>query len=105
MIIPQGHRVLVKPDVKEEKTQGGIIIAETIREREELAGIFGTLVAVGPTAWAAFDDGRPWAQIGDKVVFSKYGGLVLEDPETKVLYRLLNDEDIYCTIESEKPNE
>ena len=99
MIVPKGHRVLVLPDKKEEKTAGGIIIAEPIREREELAGIFGTLVAVGPTAWAAFDDGKPWAAVGDKVVFSKYGGIVLEDPETKELYRLLNDDDIYCVIE------
>lgn len=101
MIKPQGHRVLVRPDKKEEKTVGGIIIAETIREREELAGIFGTVVAIGPNAWAAFDDGKPWAQVGDRVVFSKYGGLVLEDPDTKELFRLLNDDDIYCTIESE----
>jgi chaperonin GroES len=102
MIVPQGHRVLVRPDKKEEKTKGGIILAETIRQNEELAGIFGTVVAIGPTAWMAFDDGRAWAKVGDKVVYSKYGGLVLEDPDTKELFRLLNDEDIYCTIESEE---
>jgi chaperonin GroES len=99
MIVPQGHRVLVKPEKKEEKTEGGIILAQSIREKEELAGIFGTVIAIGPNAWAAFDGGEPWAKVGDRVVFSKYGGLVLEDPETKELYRLLNDDDIYCTLE------
>jgi chaperonin GroES len=99
MIVPQGHRVLVRPDKKEQKTAGGIIIAEQIREKEELAGIFGTLVSIGPDSWKAFGDGQPWAKVGDRVVFSKYGGIVLEDPDDKELYRLLNDDDIYCTIE------
>lgn len=100
MIVPQGHRVLVRPDKQEEKTKGGIIIAETIREKEELAGIFGTVVAIGPDAWVAFNSERPWAQVGDRVVFSKYGGLVLKDPDDGEVYRLLNDDDIYCTIVS-----
>lgn len=98
MIVPQGHRVLVAPDKKEEKTQGGIILTKSIQQQEELAGIFGTIVAIGPNAWKAFDDGQPWAEVGDRVVYSKYGGLVLEDPDTKEMYRLLNDDDIYCTI-------
>ena len=99
MIVPRGHRILVSPEKKEEKTAGGIIITATTREQEELAGIFGTVVAIGHSAWNAFDDGTPWAKVGDRVVFSKYGGIVLKDPDTGEMYRLLNDDDIYCTIE------
>ena len=96
MIYPAGHRVLVKVDEIEEKTSGGIIMVNTDKQTE--ANIFGTLVAVGPTAWKAFDDGEAWANVGDKVAFAKYGGFVIEDPENGEKFRLLNDEDITCVI-------
>jgi co-chaperonin GroES (HSP10) len=96
MIVPKGCIVLVRPDKKEEKTQGGIILAETIRHQEDLASTTGVILAIGPDAWA---DSTPRAKVGDRVMFSKYGGLLSEDPDTKEPYRLLNDVDIYCTIE------
>ena len=54
MIVPCGHRVLVKIDEVEEKTTGGIFIPKTIADRQEEAGIFGTIVAIGETAWKDF---------------------------------------------------
>ena len=54
-------------------------------------------MAVGDTAWKDFG-GRAWACVGDKVVIAKYGGFVIEDPETKERYRLLNDEDIVAVL-------
>ena len=96
MIVPAGHRVLVKIDEVEEKTTGGIFIPKATAERQEEAGIIGTLVAVGDTAWKDFG-GRAWACIGDRVMIAKYGGFIAEDPDTKEKYRLLNDEDI-CAV-------
>lgn len=98
MIVPAGHRVLVKVDESEKVTAGGIIIADTIADRNTEASIFGRVVAVGGTAWQDYSDGRAWAQIGDRVAFAKYGGFVIEDPNTKEKYRLLNDEDIVAVI-------
>ena len=98
MIQPAGHRVLVKVQEAEEVTQSGIIIPKNIADKHTEAGILGVIVAVGPTAWKAFDDGEAWAQVGDKVAFAKYGGFVLEDPETKEQFRLLNDEDICALV-------
>ena len=49
-------------------------------------------------AWKAFDGGEPWAKVGDRVAFAKYGGFKIEDPDTKEVYRLLNDEDITAII-------
>jgi chaperonin GroES len=103
MIVPKGWRVLVAPDRKEEKTAGGIIITAQTREQEEMGGVYGTVVAVGPLAWKQHGDGTAWAKIGDRVMFSKYGGIMTEDPDTKEPYRLLNDEDIYCILEGETP--
>lgn len=100
MIAPAGHRVLVKVTETEEVSAGGIVIPKTIQDRNTEANIFGVLVAVGPNAWKAFDDGVPWASVGDKVAFAKYGGFIIEDPDTKEQFRLLNDEDITAVIRS-----
>lgn len=98
MIQPAGHRVLVKVQEAVETTANGIIIPKTIADKQTEAGIFGVVVAVGPTAWRAFDDGQAWATVGDRVAFAKYGGFVIEDPDTNEQYRLLNDDDICAVI-------
>lgn len=98
MLVPAGHRVLVKPDTVEEVTKGGIILTATVKEKDELAGIFGTVVAVGDTAWKDYSSGEPWAKVGDRVAFAKYGGFIIADPATDEQFRLLNDEDIVAVI-------
>lgn len=94
-IKPAGHRVLVKPLPLDEKTKSGIILAHD--ERKEKAQIRGTVVAVGPNAWKAFDGGEPWASVGDEIWYAQYGGYLVRDPETDEEYRLLNDEDV-CAV-------
>jgi len=98
MIVPAGHRVLVRVEEAETVTQGGIIITKTIADKNTEANIFGTLVAIGDNAWKSFDSGEPWAAVGDRVAIAKYGGFVIEDPDTKEIFRLLNDEDICAVI-------
>lgn len=97
MLVPVGHRVLVKIDEVEEKTAGGIIITKTTADREQEAGIFGTVIAVGETAWKDFG-GRAWATVGDRVMIAKYGGFIAQEPGTAEKYRILNDEDIVAVI-------
>lgn len=96
MIEPSGHRVLLKPELVEEKTAGGIILAATTKDREQQATMRGIVVAVGVNAWKAFDDGTPWALIGDTVVFRKYAGEKIE--EDGIEYRVVNDEDLLAVI-------
>jgi len=93
---PSGHRVLIKPEVVEEKTAGGIILAATTKDRDQQATMRGTVVKVGVNAWKAFDDGTPWAAEGDKVVFRKYAGEVIKDDDAE--FRVVNDEDILAVI-------
>jgi co-chaperonin GroES (HSP10) len=97
---PAGHRVLVKADEVDEKN-GSLFLPPDVRQKMGDAQIFGTIVALGPTAWKAFDDGEPWAKIGDRVAFAKYGGFIIQDPGTKEQFRLLNDEDICAIITQE----
>ena len=97
MLLPCGHRVLVKIDEVEEKTAGGIVLPKTTQSQQEEAGIFGTVVAVGETAWKDFG-GRNWANVGDRVMISRYGGFIAQEPGTVEKFRILNDEDIVAVI-------
>ena len=72
-IEPLGSRVLIKPFTKEElekKANFGIILPESeTKEKSEQ----GRVLAVGP---GEYRDGKfvsPAINVGDKVVFSKYG--------------------------------
>ena len=96
-IIPVGHHLLVLPEIVEEKTTGGIYIPETVRDKEQNGATRGTLISCGPNAWQAFDDGKPWAKPGDKVVFARYAGFIIDDDNGEK-YRLINDEDIIAVI-------
>ena len=109
MLEPAGHRVLVKPDTLEETDEvrksakeSGIVIVEIERDlkAKEASQIWGTLVAIGKTAWLAYDrdpntdEPIMWAEVGDRVAYAKYGGAFIDDPDTKERYVILNDEDI-----------
>lgn len=93
-----GHRVLIKPIFIEETTDWGFVTGiGTGYEREKAATQEGVIVDVGPNAWLAFDDGKPWAKIGDKVMFAKYAGKFLKVDDED--YIVINDEDIQCILE------
>ncbi len=70
-IRPLGDRVVVQPEKFEEKTAGGIIIADTARDEKPEKGM---VVAVGDGKMS--DEGRVLpmrVRVGDRVMFSKYG--------------------------------
>lgn len=99
---PLDVRVLVKPDAVEEKTKGGIILPDEHRDREKMAMLKGTLVAVGVNAWeeaasrsAAFVRPEP----GARVLIAKYGGIALTGDDGAD-YRLMNDEDVIGLLEA-----
>ena len=56
------------------------------------------ILAIGPTAWKAFDDGQAWAKVGDRIIFSKYTGKLVEHPETLERFMLINDEDVQIVL-------
>ncbi len=95
---PCGYRVLVEPESGEKTTEGGIVIPQKERIEQET----GVLAAVGPLAWKDHGSGEPWAEPGDRIIYAKYGGRMVTDPDTGREYRLLNDEDISLVIKSDK---
>lgn len=98
---PAGHRILVKADDPPEKI-GSLYVPNWVKENRIIENIKGTVVAVGMNAWKAFDEGEPWALVGDRVCFAKYGGFVIEDEKTGENFRLLNDEDVVAIWRSEQ---
>lgn len=68
---PLGDRVVVKPAAAEEKTAGGIILPDTVKEKP----VEGIIVAAGTGKVA--DDGKLVkleVKVGDKVLYGKYSG-------------------------------
>ena len=92
-----GHFVLIEPDTAEETTTSGIVISLDTR-REQAATTTGTIVDIGPNAWKAFDDGCPWAEVGDHVAYAKFVSKEIEDPETGIKYFLMSDENIFAKV-------
>lgn len=102
---PTGFRVLIKPDpVDDTYGETGIIVHTESRKRMERAGqTYGTVEKIGPAAFKAFDDGTPWVEEGDRVIFAKYAGRFVSDPEDPdVEYIICNDEDIIGKIKGGK---
>lgn len=117
-IEPSGDRVVIFPDVIKETTEeSAIYIPDAVREKHMHAQSTGILVAAGPDAWShsvetveRLIDGQwkvierrrkgysqPFAQVGDRVCFAKYGGLQVEGEDGEK-YRILNDEDITAKV-------
>ena len=91
---PLQDRLLVKRLDIDEKTKGGIIIPETVKEKPQE----GRVVAVG--IGKVLDDGtvKPLdVKVKDKVLFSKYGGtdITIEGDE----YLILKEDDILAIVE------
>lgn len=108
-IHPCGDRILVKPDVIETKTKGGIVITDQIRDHHMDAQTSGTIVAIGPDAWKHYTErtkdgitvrgfSQPFAEVGDKVMFAKFGGQKVWGKDGEQ-YRVINDVDVTATIE------
>jgi co-chaperonin GroES (HSP10) len=90
-IHPQGHRVLIRTLELEAKTVSGIILATAEQaEREEMSNTTGDVIAVGP-------DANGWGQVGDRVIFAKYAGLLYVGKDGKK-YRVINDDNIVATL-------
>ncbi len=98
MIKATGFRVIVRPDVSDEKV-GNIIVPDPARDQIDRAMMTGTVMSIGKDAWDGYGKGEPWAEVGETVVFGKYQGIIYTDTDTDIKYRILNDEDILAKPE------
>lgn len=93
-IQPLGDRIVVKVvEVVEEKTKSGLYVPDTAKEKPQEADV----MAVGPGALTEEGKRLPMdVAVGDKVIFSKYGGTEVKvDGEE---YLVLSSRDILAKI-------
>ena len=89
-----GDRIVVKPLEAEEKTSGGIVLPDSAKERPQT----GEVIAVGPGK--TLDNGSVAPMevvVGDKVVYSKYGGTEVKVDGQDVL--IMRQDDILGVVE------
>lgn len=90
-LVPLEDRVIVKPLTDDvQTTAGGIIIPDTAKEKPQE----GEIVAAGPGRFNEDGDDRiPLdVKVGDKVLYSKYGGTEVKVDGTE--YLVLSSRDI-----------
>lgn len=88
-----GNRVLVKQVESVEKTASGILLPDTAKEKP----FEGEVIAVGPGR--TLDDGSRETmdvKAGDKVLFSKYGGVEVKIDGSD--YLVLRQDDILVVL-------
>jgi len=92
-IRPLHDRILVERLEEKEVKKGGIIIPDTAKEKPQE----GEVVAVGP---GRFEDGQRVpldVKVGDKVIYSKYGGTEVKFGGDE--YLVLSARDVLAIIE------
>jgi chaperonin GroES len=93
-ITPLHNYVLIRPVKAEEKTAGGIILPDTVKEKPQM----GEVMAVGEGVWD--EDGEKRipvsVKIGQKVMYKKWGGneVKVENEE----WTLVEDKDILAIV-------
>jgi co-chaperonin GroES (HSP10) len=108
MLKALGYRLLIKPDEIKTTTESGIEVVLD-RKLEKIAIQTGTVIDIGPIAFKDYNksySSEAWCSVGDKVLFSKYGGKWIYDPETfdgfdidkAEQYIIIDDSDVLCRI-------
>jgi chaperonin GroES len=92
-IRPLDDRVVVEPMESEERTAGGIVLPDTAKEKPQR----GKVVAVGPGK--LMDNGKRGelsVQVGDEVIYGKYGGTDIEINGDEI--KILRESDILAKV-------
>jgi chaperonin GroES len=90
---PLEDRIVVKPSEEETTTASGIVIPDTAKEKPQE----GQVVAVGPGRW---EDGQRVpldVAVGDKVIYSKYGGTEVKVEGEE--YLILSARDVLAVVQ------
>ena len=92
-IKPLEDRIVIKQVEAEQVTASGLVIPDTAKEKPQE----GTVLAVGP---GRFEDGNRVpldVKVGDKVLYSKYGGTEVKYAGEE--YLVLSARDVLAVIE------
>ena len=90
---PLGNRVVLQYEKAEEKTQSGIILPDSAKEKPQDA----VVIAVGPGKGDDEKCSGMQVKEGDKVIFSKYSGTDVKVGEEE--YVIVSQDDIIAIVE------
>lgn len=97
---PRGDRVLVRRDMPEGETKGGILLPDSYQSGQKKN--FGTVVRVGPGNRGPDGDRIPIdLKSGDRVLLTGYSGMDITDPAnptTQDEYVILREDDILAVL-------
>jgi len=91
---PLGDRVVIKREESEETTSGGILLPDSAKDKPAR----GEVISVGNGR--LLDDGSRGelqVKVGDRVIFTSYGGETLNLDDVELL--LMREDDILAVIE------
>lgn len=94
-ITPLEFNVLIRPAPAEERTKGGLLIPEGVRDRNHHASERGEVIALAEAAFAEIG-GRP--QVGQTVAIVRYGGTKVTGRDGEE-YRIVKDKDVLAIVE------
>ena len=92
---PLGDRLVVEPKERESTTASGVVLPETAKEKPQE----GEVIAVGPGR--RDEDGKRIkmdVEVGDIVLYAKYGGTEVKIDDKKVL--ILKESDVLAILEN-----
>ena len=93
-IKPLEDRIVVRPVEAEQVTASGLVIPDTAKEKPQEAEV----IAVGPGRFSEAGDRIPVdVKVGDRVIFSKYGGTELKYEGRE--YLVLSARDVLAIVE------
>jgi chaperonin GroES len=94
LLKPLGDRIIVTVDKEEEKTVGGIVLANNAKEKPQTAEV----VAVGAGSTTPEGKVLPMTvKTGDKILFDKYAGSEVKYDDKD--YLILHEKDIMAIVE------
>jgi chaperonin GroES len=92
-IKPLADRVVIKKLEAEEKTEGGLILTGTAKEKPQIAEV----VAVGPGGNVDGKEVTMIVKVGDRVITSKYSGTEVKCDGIE--YNIVRQSDILAIVE------
>ena len=73
-----GKHILVRMDECSANSAGGVVLPDEMIDRMTSASVTGVIYAVGPSAFAHYDDGTRWTsekpKPGDRICIAKFSG-------------------------------
>lgn len=101
ILLPVYDRVLIEIFAREERTSGGIILPDDLRDQSSLMECRAKIIAVGPIAFQDLaEDERP--KINDIIIIPRHAGIYYQhDGKTEYGLRFIRPEEVVAILGEE----